>query len=261
MPKVEKAKKKKKKKLRVKVLLKLMVGLLAISLFVLYFANIPIKNIYIKGNSQVSDVEIIELAGIKDYPKIYKVNKNKIVKSLKSNPLIQSVKVKKNIWGKLTINVVERNILFFYKYNNKFMTSDGNFIADNILYKGYPTLVNFTPDTVLEELVKGLNKVNKDIVKMISEFEYFPYKTEDGKMIDQTRFKLLMNDGNTVYIDTANIRNLNKYTEIYASLNMDSVKGILYLDTITDDNILFESYSSANAINEELAKNQEKIEE
>ena len=35
---------------------------------------------------------------------------------------------------------------------------------------------------------------------------------------------------------------LNNYMNVYASLNMDETKGILYLDTITDENILFTKY-------------------
>jgi len=53
-----------------------------------------------------------------------------------------------------------------------------------------------------------------------------------------------MNDYNTVIINTVNIRKLNEYFDIYVSLNMQETKGLLYLDTITDDNILFESYTS-----------------
>ena len=79
---------------------------------------------------------------------------------------------------------------------------------------------------------------------MINELEYNPYKAADGTIIDNNRFTLKMNDGNTVIIDTVNIKNLNKYNEIYASLGMDKEKGILYLDTITEDNIYYKSYDT-----------------
>ena len=79
---------------------------------------------------------------------------------------------------------------------------------------------------------------------MINTIEYNPYKDREGKVIDETRFKLVMNDYNTVMIDTVNITKLNDYYDIYISLNMNETKGLLYLDTITEDNILFESYTS-----------------
>jgi hypothetical protein len=38
---------------------------------------------------------------------------------------------------------------------------------------------------------------------------------------------------------------------------METVKGVLYLDTITEENILFESYESVIATNEALEQNKE----
>ena len=145
----------------------------------------------------------------------------------------------------------EEKILFYYKYSNKVVTSKGNLIVDDNEYQGIPTLINFTPDTIFEELVKGLNKIDPDIITMIDSIEYTPFKSSEGKVIDDTQFKLIMNDLNTVIIDTENIKRLNQYNDIYASLNMDVTKGILYLDTITEENILFESYDSINKTNQE----------
>ena len=145
----------------------------------------------------------------------------------------------------------EEKVLFYYKYSNKVVTSKGNLIVDDNEYQGIPTLINFTPDTIFEELVKGLNKIDPDIIAMIDSIEYTPFKSSEGKVIDDTQFKLIMNDLNTVIIDTENIKRLNQYNDIYASLNMDVTKGILYLDTITEENILFESYDSINKTNQE----------
>ena len=119
-------------------------------------------------------------------------------------------------------------------------------MVDDNKYQGLPTLINFTPDTIFEELVKGLNKLDPNIIPMIDSIEYTPFKSSEGKVIDDTQFKLIMNDLNTVIIDTENIKRLNQYNDIYVSLNMDVTKGILYLDTITEENILFESYDSIN---------------
>lgn len=79
---------------------------------------------------------------------------------------------------------------------------------------------------------------------MINEIEYTPYKTDEGIIIDDGLFTITMNDENTVMIDTVNIKNLNKYPTIYASLGMDETKGIIYLDTIIDERLLFKSYAT-----------------
>ena len=74
----------KKKKLRFKPLLKLLIAILIFFGVLFYLLNLDIKNIYIKGNEQVKDVEIIEKAGIKDYPKIFRISAHKIKKDLKT---------------------------------------------------------------------------------------------------------------------------------------------------------------------------------
>mgnify|MGYP006972143330 FL=1 len=49
-----------------------------------------------------------------------------------------------------------------------------------------------------------------------------------------------MNDGNYVYINLANMENLNKYEEIYATLD-ENKKGILNLDS-TSKGIVFQTF-------------------
>ena len=240
------ARKKKKRKLRLnyKGIFKLTISILFLVLIILYFLKLRIKNIYIEGTTNIKDIEIIEAAGIKEYPKIYKLNINKIKKDIKALPLVSDVKIKRNIFGKITFIIKEDKVLFYNNQEGKYITSSGKKINDNGNYKGCPTIINPTPDKILKKLVEGFNKVDENIIKMINTIEYSPYKDRDGNIIDETRFKLIMNDYNTVIINTVNIRKLNEYFDIYVSLNMQETKGLLYLDTITDDNILFESYTS-----------------
>ena len=92
---------------------------------------------------------------------------------------------------------------------------------------------------------------------MINEIEYNPYKSSKGNTIDENRFILKMNDGNTVYIDIPNIKNLNKYTTIIATPDMEKTKGVVYLDTINEQ-IVFRSY---DAIKQEENERTKKAEE
>lgn len=252
--------KKKKLKLRAKIFLRLLIVILVFCVVLFYMLNIDTKNIVIKGNNQVKDVDIITTAGIKDYPKIYRLNTKKIKNNISQMPLIESVKIKRNIFGKLTIEVTETKVVLYYKYDNKYITLSGNHIDVKEDYYGYPTLINFTPDTILENLIKGLNKVDYETIKMINEIEYNPYKSQDGSTIDNNRFILKMNDGNTVYIDIPNIKNLNKYTTIIATPGMEQTKGVIYLDTINDQ-IVFRSYDAIQKESEDKAKKHEAAEE
>ena len=241
---MRKNKKGKKLRLNYKGIFKILIFILFIGLIALYFLKLPIKNIYIKGNKNISDNEIIEKAGIKDYPCIFKLNTIKIAKKIKTIPTIKDVKIYRSILGKMTISIKEDDILFYYKPEQVFYTSSATKVDSNNKFLGIPILTNETPNYILKKLVTAFNKVDKDILKMINRIEYNPYRDKNGNVIDETRFKLTMNDTNTVMIDTVNIRKLNSYLDIYVSLNMNETKGLLYLDTITDDNILFESYTS-----------------
>lgn len=253
--------KKKKLKLRIKVVIKLLLTILVVAALIYYVTNLKIRNISITGTTNIKDVEIIEAANIKDYPKIYKLNLKKTKEQIESLPLVEHAKIKRTILGKIKIDIVEEKILFFYRYNNKYITSSGASIPSTDDYYGYPTLINFTPDTNLEAFINGLNKIDHNIIKMINEIEYTPYKSKDGTIIDNNRFTLKMNDTNTVLIDTVNIKNLNKYTTIYASPDMDKEHGVIYLDTINDDRIYFKSYETIEKEKkeqEQLAKEKEK---
>ena len=77
------------------------------------------------------------------------------------------------------------------------------------------------------------------LLKHVSEIEYSP-DIKNEKVIDKNRFLLRMNDGNYVYINLANMDNLNKYEEIYTTLD-ENKKGILNLDS-TSKGVVFQPF-------------------
>ena len=95
------------------------------------------------------------------------------------------------------------------------------------------------PDKIYKKLIKSLQKVDTNVIALISEIEYSPSKSND-EIIDDTRFILRMNDSNTVYANLLNIKNLNHYKEIYSTLNNE--KGNLYLDSSNEENFYFQKY-------------------
>ena len=72
------AKTKKKRKLNIRGVLVILLVLYLIGMFLYYIINLPIKTITINGTSQVSDAQIIEIAKIKNYPPIFKLNTSKM---------------------------------------------------------------------------------------------------------------------------------------------------------------------------------------
>jgi len=235
----EKAVKKiKRKKFSIKKFLILVLTLYIIACGIYYLFKLPIKNIIIKGNNLVSDYEIITAAKIKDYPSIFKTGTIKLEKRIKALDLVADVKIKKNLKGILTITIMENKTLFINNNTNKLVLSNGKEIADQN-YLGIPVLLNYVPEDIYQDFIKGFKNIDENVIKMISEIEYSQYKNKKDEIIDNERFLLRMNDTNTVYINIPNINRLNYYQDIVLT---KEDRGILYLDSNSSTNTIFENY-------------------
>lgn len=214
---------KKKKKNKKKIILKILIIIIILGSLIFYFKNMKIKNIYVTGNNNLKDQEIIELAGINNYPNLFQISSRKIEKKIKLNPLIDSVKVKKTFLGKITINIKEYNLLLKNEIDNTIYLDNGQKITNDINIIGLPTLTNDVAKDILNNFLKKLNTINKDILSKISEITYSPNE------YDKDLFLFLMNDGNYVYITTTRLDNINKYENVL--LELEGKKGIIYLDS------------------------------
>lgn len=206
-----------------------------------YILNQPIKHIYITGNSLVKDSDIIRLSNLKDYPSIFKYRNNTIEKKIKKHKLIDQVDVKKTFGFTININIVENKILFYYLNEEKIMLSNGNLVKNDLeTLVGIPTFINECSKELLQKFQEGFSKLNTNIIFEIDSIEYFPNINNDGKLLSDNRFKILMNDGNTIIVNTKSVNVLNKYNDIYASLGGKS--GIINLDSDKLSNLVFIPY-------------------
>lgn len=179
----------------------------------------PINNIYIENNKYLSDQEIIDIAGIRNYPSFILSFKYKIKNKLLKNEFIKSAKIKKKIGNTIIINVEENIPLFIY--NNNVILSDGKQVKNNE-YK-LPLLTGILDSDMLIKLSEKYQDINDEIRLMISEIKY------DPNNIDKERFLITMNDGNYVYITLYKITSINEYLKILSKV--ENQKGILYLDS------------------------------
>lgn len=230
--------KKKIHHLKIKPFLILLASVILIILSIIYLNQLRIKNIYIKGTSYLNDYEIINIARIKDYPKWLKYSSKTLERKIKNLALVDEVKVKKNILGKVTITIKEAIPLFYNRDLESYILSNGN-ETNEYAFTGVPFLVNIVPEKIYKRLIKELSKVNLASIQMISEIEYQPSKSGDV-IIDDTRFLFRMNDGNQVYINLINIDRLDSYPLIYTIL---TEKGVLELDS-DNERVVFKSYKS-----------------
>lgn len=234
-------KKVKKKRLNLKRTLFFLLLLYIIGYSIYYLINQPIKHISISGNSLVSDSEIIRLAKLKDYPSIFKYSNKTLEKNIKKHDLIDSVEVKKTYGFTINIDIIENKLLFYYLDEEKIVLSNGNIIKNNLdkVY-GIPTLINSSESDIFEDFVDNFSELNTNIIYEMDEIEYYPSISEDGTVISDNRFKIMMNDGNTVIANTKSVNVLNKYNDIYASLGGKS--GTINLDSDKLSNLVFIPY-------------------
>ncbi len=229
-------KKVKRKKIRFKGLLVILLFLYLIGNIGYYFYKMPIKKIEISGNKYLKDNYIINYLKL-DNKSIFEVSKNKIKKSLLSLELVDDAMVSKNYLGTIKISIKESSPLFYNLSSQKIVLANGREIANSGDYLGLPILINYVEDDVYQELKEKLNKIDRDILNLVSEMEYSPSIVQD-KVVDAKRFLFRMNDGNTVYINTTNIEKLNDYIDIYEAIvnKNGDIKGCLYLDSNSTNN-------------------------
>ena len=202
--------------------------ILCIALLSLYFCyelliSFRITNIYIENNNILKDQEIIELAGISDYPSFFKTTSKSIENKVRNSPYITNVSVKKKFFGQVILKVEEAIPLFINSEgkmvlsNKKEVENDRNLVLT--------TLLNYTPDTKYEKLIEELTKTLEDVRLKISEIKY------ESTERDKDRFLLLMDDGNEVYLTLTKFDRINYYDNILEELNLECQKGILNLDS------------------------------
>ena len=209
----------KKRKIRYDRILIVLIIVFIIVVFLTFLFNLKITNIVIKNNNYLTDQEIIELAGISNYPESLANSSAEIEQRLKTNDLIKDVKVTKKFLTQVYIEVEENRPLFYYNYNNKTVLLDGTNIDDKY---PVPTVLNYITDTYYDEFIKELGNLDFSILNNISEIQF------DPNDVDDNRFLLTMSDGNYVYVNISTFYKLNKYISIRESL--PDKNGILYLD-------------------------------
>ena len=197
--------------------------LIILVLFVYLLINLlkfPIKNIYITGNHILKDQEIIEMAGISNYPSIFNPTSGQIKKKLEKNIFIKKATIKKR-WLKEVEIKIEDNYPLFYDSDKKKTILLNKKKTD--LEVNAPILINYVPDTIYNLFVEKMQTLDYEIITRMSDIKYDPNE------VDEERFLISMNDGNYVYLTLEKFEVINNYVDIIKTFN--NKKGILYLDS------------------------------
>lgn len=209
-----------KKKINIKKILIVLLGLVLLCTIINYIIKMPLKNIYISGNSIVSDKEIIKNAKLNDYPPYLKTYFLDIKENILKNNYIKNVTIKRKFPSKIYIEIEEYKPIAIY--NDKIILSSKKKVDNNKKFSYLPYVTN-NIDTVYDKFVNSFSKIDNDTLLKISHIEYAPND------VDKERFILYMVDSNYVHVTLTKIEKINKYNSIVNEL--DGKKGIIYLDS------------------------------
>lgn len=210
-----------KRKIKIVNVLIVLIVLYVIGLYAYKLFIAPINNIYISNNKYLTDQEVIDLSGIRNYPSFILTTKYQIKKNLLKNDIVDKVKVKKKIGRVIVIEVEEATPLFIYK--DRVVLSNKKEISNKVYT--LPIIVNTLNNEIMDKLIDKYQDIDDEIKMMISEIEYVPND------IDKERFLITMNDGNYVYITLYKTTSINEYIKIISNKEIENKKGILYLDS------------------------------
>lgn len=186
--------------------------------------QISVKNLVIKGTNYLNDDYVLELAGVKNYPRFLMINNKKVARRLEESSYIDRATVKKKWFFALEIAILENRPVIYDTSSEKFIFSNYKAVKDEEISQSFrvPRLLNYVPDSKYKRFIKGMSNVRNDTLSKISDIEYQPND------YDKDRFLLYMDDGNMVYLTLTKFDMINHYNEVLSQL--ENHKGILYLD-------------------------------
>lgn len=158
-----------KKKKRIKLMLKftaLLIIIIAGIIFALVSPIFNIEEIEVSNNDQINTETIISLSQLNLGQNIFKFNKNKINKNIKTNAYIESVEIKRKLPNKVQIQIEERkqeyNVEFLNGY--AYINNQGYILQISEEKQSLPTIQGIsTPD---EQIVEGNRLNSEDLEKL-----------------------------------------------------------------------------------------------
>ena len=209
---------KKKKKRKLKKVFVIFFFLLFISGIVFLLSLVKVRGYYVLDNKYLDEETILDTCKL-DEESSYFLTWSFLVTKRCNNSLIKKINVNHTKTLELKLNVEEYRIL--YKYDNYAINELGKKVS--YMDADVPILINKISDkTVNENFIKKMNRVDDEILSIISEIKY------DPNDVDKERFLFYMNDGNMVYVTLTKISKINSYPSITKTI--ENRRGVLYLD-------------------------------
>lgn len=195
-----------KRNRKVKTIIKLILLLAVIVGLIIYLMLSPIfniKNINVEGNASISSEQIISLSKVQKETNLFKVSNKDTTASIKENPYVKSVEIRRTLPDTITFVITERIATYMLEYGGSYAYIDNQGYILEIsanTKEGLAKIVGY--ETVQDEIVPGNRLCENDLEKL-----------------------------NTVLRITASAKT-NQFDSLITSINIeDSNNYTLYLDT------------------------------
>lgn len=185
--------------------IRIFIGVLII-LFVVYLLTplSKISKIEVVNNTVYSDAQIIKIANVNDGDLTLLHPSFLIKNNLNNSHLFKGVKVKKNIFNNVTIDVDEAKPVLYMKVKGKdvFYDENDNEIvfepSDALKQKSrIPELTNLKNDKLKEEIIKKLSELDPSVLTLISQINHKPQKYDDQY------FEFIMSGSKKIFIHSS----------------------------------------------------------
>ena len=207
-----------KKKRKVKTIKLTMLFVLIVTAIVLFMMSsvFNIKEIVIINNNKVPSQEIINLSTLTTGVNMFKTTNRTIEDGIKANAYVESVSVKRNINGRITLDIKERVSTYMLKFANAYVyiNNQGYMLEITETPLELPIITGFSTSN---EEIKAGNRLNKedlqkldDVIKIIETSKNTPLANiiTEIDISDSLEYKLkIASEGKTVRIGT--ITNIN----------------------------------------------------
>ena len=195
-----------KRNRKVKTLIKLILLLAVIVGLIIYLMLSPIfniKNINVEGNASISSEQIISLSKVQKETNLFKVSNKDTTASIKENPYVKSVEIRRTLPDTITFVITERIATYMLEYGGSYAYIDNQGYILEISANTKEGLAKITGyETAQDEIVPGNRLCENDLEKL-----------------------------NTVLRITASAKT-NQFDSLITSINIeDSNNYTLYLDT------------------------------
>lgn len=171
----KKKKQSKKKKIGLKIFkwTSILILITTAIIFFMMSSVFNIKGIVVSNNNKISSEEIIKLSGLTTGINMFKTSNNAIRNSIKTNPYIENVKIKRDVRGTVELEVEERIATYMLKFANAYvyLNNQGYMLEITDTPLELPMIIGFeTPAESIKEgnrlIVEDLKKL-EDVIKII----------------------------------------------------------------------------------------------